>query len=145
MPPSIFRSEERLYMLERAEEWDSLDGRGKAGDETGELFITKDQFIDNVLKNFFKRFPECDLSIQPNSRLAFTQDVCDTLHSRIKKIFYNNAAKAEKIVGSGGKSSFNKFILFTSMFKQKYGSDIMAAQVPVALQLLMAPWVPAVT
>jgi hypothetical protein len=86
MLPAYFRDPERELILSYLEEWDSLKGRSKEQDEHGDLFSLRDRLVDHIIHERFERFPERDVSREPDSPIAFTQDDRDKLHTMSRLI-----------------------------------------------------------
>jgi hypothetical protein len=81
MITSIFRAEERALVMSCLDEWEQLRGVGKERDANGELYSSKDRLVDKVIQDIFAKFPERDSAKQPWSKLAFTHDERDSLHT----------------------------------------------------------------
>jgi hypothetical protein len=81
MIPSYFRPQERALILSRLEDWEQLQGLGKERDEHGELYSSKDRLVDEVIQELFEQFPERDSARRPESRIAFTREERDALHT----------------------------------------------------------------
>jgi hypothetical protein len=81
MITSIFRAEERALVMSRLDEWEQLRGVGKERDADGELYSSKDRLVDEVIQDIFAKFPERDSAKQPWSKLAFTREERDSLHT----------------------------------------------------------------
>jgi hypothetical protein len=79
--PAYFRDPERELILSYLEEWDSLKGRSKERDEQGDLFSPRDHLVDHIIHELFEQFPERDISREPESPVAFTQEDRDKLHT----------------------------------------------------------------
>jgi hypothetical protein len=81
MITSIFRAEERALVMSRLDEWEQLRGVGKERDADGELYSSKDRLVDEVIQDIFAKFLERDSAKQPWSKLAFTHEERDSLHT----------------------------------------------------------------
>ncbi|QRV92565.1 hypothetical protein RhiJN_21729 [Ceratobasidium sp. AG-Ba] len=125
MKSGLFSSTEREYLLTRYDGWASLSGSQKFRNELGDLQSPKDQYIDETIAVLFQRFPTRDISQHPSSESAFSVAERDTLHSRIKQLFYNEKYKSEHS-DHYVRSYFNKFISVLSLFKQRYDIQIIA-------------------
>jgi hypothetical protein len=81
MITSIFRPEERALVLSRLDDWEELRGVGKERDANGEIYSSKDRLVDEVIQDIFAKFPERDSAKQPWSKIAFTREERDSLHT----------------------------------------------------------------
>jgi hypothetical protein len=81
MITSSFRAEEQALVMSRLDEWEQLRGVGKERDVNGELYSSKDRLVDEVIQDIFAKFPERDSAKQPWSKLAFTREEQDSLHT----------------------------------------------------------------
>ncbi|KAG8712166.1 hypothetical protein FRC08_014959, partial [Ceratobasidium sp. 394] len=128
------------------DQWLSLEGVGKQRDELGDLFNPKDKLVDTVIQQFFQSFPLRDISSPSAGPDAFSQSIRDTLSSvssqgtsmlwrcselttgaqRIKKLFYNEAAKVSNHEKPEKQSHFNRYINLTVLIKQRCRERILA-------------------
>jgi hypothetical protein len=81
MITSIFRAEERELVMSCLDEWEQLRGIGKERDMNGEIYSSKDRLVDEVIQGIFAKFLERDSVKQPWSKLAFTREERDSLHT----------------------------------------------------------------
>ncbi|KAG8776170.1 hypothetical protein FRC12_001057 [Ceratobasidium sp. 428] len=125
MPASVFTAEERQFIASYLPGWQQLAGSGKQRNAQGELHSPKDDFIDEVVGQFFDQFPERDLEHNPDDIRAFTAAQRGTLHSRVRRIFYDEAAKAPATTDSIRLTRVNKRTDCVMLFKQRYRDDIL--------------------
>ncbi|KAG8794496.1 hypothetical protein FRC12_024102 [Ceratobasidium sp. 428] len=79
MPASIFMAEERQFITSYLPGWQQLAGLGKQRNAQGELHSPKDDFIDEVVGEFFDQFPERDLEHNQYNIPAKQKDFLDLL------------------------------------------------------------------
>lgn len=75
-------------LLRNLEDWQGLAGSGTQRDEDGNLFNAKDDFIDNLIEEFFETFPQRDIARHPGSSTAMSQLDRDKLHSVSQTTLY---------------------------------------------------------
>ncbi|KAG8726484.1 hypothetical protein FRC12_023361 [Ceratobasidium sp. 428] len=126
MPPSIFTAKEREFIASYLEEWLELSGAGKVRDGDGELFSPKDELVDTIKLDFFVAFPERELSDGAQSPTAFSIPDRDRLHTRIKHILYNAAAKQDRLDSQRSQGpTLSRHTAYLTLFKQQYRTEIM--------------------
>ncbi|QRV73882.1 hypothetical protein RhiJN_01896 [Ceratobasidium sp. AG-Ba] len=138
MPRGLFNSDERTFLLGSYQTWVDLCGSSKIRNSDGELLNPKDQHIDTVIFKFFQMYPHRDLEAQPDSSTAFTISQRDTIHTRIKQLYYNEAAKTQDTDHAYTRSQFNKYISVLSLFKQRYSKAILARRDQLATSRSLA-------
>jgi hypothetical protein len=67
--------------MSRLDDWEQLRGVGKERDADGELYSSKDHLVDEVIQDLFAKFPERDSAKQLWSKIAFTREERDSLHT----------------------------------------------------------------
>ncbi|KAG8706377.1 hypothetical protein FRC09_002439 [Ceratobasidium sp. 395] len=123
---SVFSAEECLFIASHLDDWARLSGAGKVRDSDGDLYSPKERFVDEIKEDFFQRFLECKLSNDHNNGTAFSIVDRDRLHSRIKQILYNEAAKYNKRNTSAiGRPPMGKKTAFYSLFKPRFSANIL--------------------
>jgi hypothetical protein len=70
-----------MLMMSRLDNWEQLRGVGKECDVDGELYSSKDRLVDEVIQDIFAKFPERDSAKQSWSKVAFTHEERDSLHT----------------------------------------------------------------
>ncbi|KAG8708797.1 hypothetical protein FRC08_018702 [Ceratobasidium sp. 394] len=125
MPPSIFKPVERAFILERLKGWLDMRGCGKERDNDGDLYNPRDRYVDATISLLFERFPERDSAQSPQGTEVFSVKERDALHTRIKNLFYNAAARQKALPDEGQALTLNKHVSPLMLFKQRYQDEIM--------------------
>lgn len=79
MLPSQFSPNEKEFILSRKDGWDELEGVPRERSLEGDLINPRDEFISNLIEDFFVAFPARDSSLHPNSPTAFSTKERDRL------------------------------------------------------------------
>jgi hypothetical protein len=80
MIPPYFVGLEKTLVLKYLDEWQALKGTVKYRGEDGDLVHPKDELIDTIILDFFRTFPERDISKFPRSIVALPVEERDKLH-----------------------------------------------------------------
>ncbi|KAF8598338.1 hypothetical protein BDV93DRAFT_512552 [Ceratobasidium sp. AG-I] len=115
---------ERDLLMSKVPEWDDLKGTGRQRNEDGDLVHLKDDFIDDLVGEFFAHFPERDAFHNPASPDAMTQDERDRLHTRIRQFLYNHSSdESERKVKRMANPYKNLSLM--SLYKQRFSNSIV--------------------
>lgn len=81
MHASRFDPSEKDFLLSKKDGWDELEGVPRERNPEGDLINPRDEFISNLIEEFFQAFPARDSSSQPTSATAFSAKERDRLHT----------------------------------------------------------------
>ena len=81
MISAYFKGPERELLLSKVHEWNELKGSGRQRNEEGDLVNLKDDFIDDLVGEFFAQFPHRDIFQNPTGPDAMPQEERDRIHT----------------------------------------------------------------
>lgn len=79
MIAAYFKKAERQFLLTKVVEWNDLKGLGRQRNNDGDLINPKDNFIDDLVGEFFATFPTRNMASNPGSPDAMPQHDPDRL------------------------------------------------------------------
>ncbi|KAF8594268.1 hypothetical protein BDV93DRAFT_515921 [Ceratobasidium sp. AG-I] len=124
MISAYFKDAERELLLSKVSEWNDLKGTGRQRNEDGDLVNLKDDFIDDLVGEFFARFPGRDIFHSPDSPDAIMQTERDRLPTRMRQFLYNNARHDTEKESKATSNPYKSLSVLT-LFKQRYSKDIL--------------------
>lgn len=139
MLPPCFNHTERAFLLSKKDGWDELEGLPRERTHEGNLINPRDEFISNLIGDFFDMFPARDSSCQPNGTTAFSAKERDRLHTAsivhnlicftmyeqqiFKKFFYSqNTCSTDDTPPAPDRF---KYVSLLGLFKQRYRQRIL--------------------
>ncbi|QRV96410.1 hypothetical protein RhiJN_24428 [Ceratobasidium sp. AG-Ba] len=117
------KSEERQFILSFSKQWEELRGAGKERTTDGEWSSPKDDLVDRIIAEFFKKFPYRDSDQEPQNPLVFPQGIRDKLQTKVRRLFYNNPDGIK--LSHKSISPLNRHLSYHALIKRKYSAEIL--------------------